>query len=260
MSQTLFDDATARRLEVLYTSPDAVRRRSEVLRLLDVRAGERVLDIGCGPGFLAAEIAASVGPAGSVRGIDSSDAMVTVARARCAAQSWVTIERGEATHFELADGEIDAAVSVQVYEYVADIAGALREVCRVLRPGGRTLIVDTDWDSIVWHSSDPQRMIHVLDAFEEHLAHPRLPRALGPVLSRTGFRVERCEVLVLLNPVQAPNTFSYGLVDLVHRFVPGRRGVTQDEADAWAEDLRARGRSGEYFFSLNQYFFLASKL
>jgi hypothetical protein len=46
---------------------------------------------------------------------------------------------------------------------------------------------------------------------------------------------------------------------MIQRFVAGRRGVTKEEADAWAEDLRARGESGDYFFSINRYLFTARK-
>jgi hypothetical protein len=129
----------------------------------------------------------------------------------------------------------------------------------VLRAGGRLLLVATDWDSIVWGSADPQRMAHVLDAFGEHLAHAHLPPRLAPLLREAGFAQPRCEVLVQLNPALEPGTYSHGLLELIHRFVPGRRGVTDEEADAWADEQRERGRRGDYFFSLNQYLFLASK-
>src|SRR5688572_23841855 len=236
-----------------------MRRRSLVLQLLQPRSGERILDIGCGPGFLASELGAAVGPAGGVQALDSSEAMLELAKARCAAQPWVRIERGDAERLDLPAGALDAVVSVQVHEYVRDAAGSLAAVFRPLRPGGRTVVVPTDWDSIVWAASDAERMHRVLAAFDEHLAHPHLPRQLGPLLSRLGFALRRCEVLVHLNDVLDANTFSHGLLELVQRFVPGRRGVTQAEADAWAEDLRALGRRGEYFFSLNQYVFVAAK-
>jgi SAM-dependent methyltransferase len=260
MPQTLqFDAATSRRVEKMYTTPDAVRRRAEVLRILGLRRGERVLDVGCGPGFLSEEFGTAVGSSGAVEGIDPSDAMLAAAGARCASQSWISIRRGDANRIEAADGSFDAAASVQVHEYVADVVGSFAELFRVLRCGGRFLVVATDWDTIVWNNGDAGRMARVLSAFEEHLVDRHLPRRLGPLLANAGFHVDHCSVLVQLNPGFDPDTYGAGLIELVRRFVPGRRGVTAEEADAWADDLYERGRRGDYFFSLNQYFFRASK-
>jgi SAM-dependent methyltransferase len=259
MSTLQFDEATARRIEALYASPDAIRRRSRVLDLLEPRTGERMLDIGCGPGFLAAELGAAIGSTGSLFGIDSSGAMLEIARRRCSALPWVSIQHGDAVRLDAEDGRFDAAVSVQVHEYVSDVEAALGELSRVLRSGGRAVLVATDWDTLVWNSRDPERNRRVLSAFEEHLAHPHLPRRLRALFEQAGMAVRRCEVLVQLNPVLDPNTFGAGLLELVQRFVPGRRGVTREEADAWAEDLRTLGERGEYFFSLNQFLFLAEK-
>jgi SAM-dependent methyltransferase len=254
-----FDAETSRRLEALYAGHDAQRRRREVLRLLALRAGERVLDVGCGPGFLTAEMAAAVGPGGRVQAIDASESMLGLALARCASLPQVALAAGDAARLELPDAAFDAVASVQVHEYVRDIEGGLRELHRVLRPGGRLVLVATDWDSIVWGSADRGRMAHVLDAFDEHLAHAHLPVRLAPLLRGAGFTTPHCEVLVQLNPALEPNTYSHGLLDLIHRFVPGRRGVSHEEADAWAQEQRELGRRGEYFFSLNQYLFLGSK-
>jgi SAM-dependent methyltransferase len=254
-----FDAATSRRMDALYRTPDAIRRRSRVLDLLEPRSGERILDVGCGPGFLASEIGAAVGSTGRVEAIDRSDAMLALASDRCAAQPWIEVGAGDAERLDLGDRTFDAVVSVQVHEYVRDVAGSLAILGRHLRPGGRLLVVATDWDSIVWSARDRERAGRILSAFEEHLADLHLPCRLGPLLAQAGLAVRRLEPIVQLNPVWDPNTFSHGLAELIRNFVPGRRGVTQADADAWAAELRELGARGEYFFSLNQYAFLAFK-
>src|SRR5713226_4975948 len=163
-----FDRETARRLEALYTTPAAVARRREYVAALLLHSGERVLDVGCGPGFVAAEMADAIGATGRVCGVDVSESMLALARARCGDR--IEFLFGDATLLPLDDGVFDVAVATQVYEYVSDLEPALTELRRVLRPGGRALIVDTDWESIVWHASDPQRMRRVLAAWDEHLA------------------------------------------------------------------------------------------
>jgi ubiquinone/menaquinone biosynthesis C-methylase UbiE len=240
-------------LETVYQTPDAAKRRQTVLDVLQLQSGERVLDIGTGPGFLAAEMAEVVGPGGQIHGIDMSEPMLNMARKRCADKPCVTLQPHTATDLPVGDDTFDAAVSVQVYEFVADLTKALSEMYRVLRPGGRAVVVSTDWDAIAWHASDSARMSRVLNAFEEHCIHTALPRTLASKLRQAGLTVKEQRVISQFNSVYDPHTYSYQTALVISSFVPGRRGVTAEEAGAWIEDLRQTGERGEYFFSLNQY-------
>jgi arsenite methyltransferase len=254
-----FDEAASRRIESTYTTPDVVEQRRLVRAALAPRQGESVLDIGSGPGLLACEMAAELGPDGSVRGVDPSDSMLAIAnrRERPAAAAPVRFTTADACALPFGESSFDAAVATQVYEYVADMTAALAEVHRVLRPGGRLLILDTDWDSIVWHSSNRDRMQRVLAAWDEHLVDPHLPRSLRRLLSDAGFTITQRAAIPLLNTGYNANTYSAGLIGFITAFVPGRQGLTEFEAIGWADDLVALG--DDYFFSLNRYLFTAVK-
>jgi arsenite methyltransferase len=247
-----FDADAARRTEAAYTTPELVAQRREVLRLLALQPGESVLDIGAGPGFLAAEMAAAIEPGGRVVAVDPSESMRELARSRGAA---LEIRDGSAEALPLPDDAVDVAVATQVLEYVPDVPKALAEIRRVLRPGGRVLVLDTDWDSIVWHSGDPERMRAVLAAWEEHLADPWLPRILGPALRDAGFDVGPPTTFALLNTDTARGTFSAGLIPLIADFVVGRRGLDAAAVSAWRDDLDRLEEAT--FFSLNRYLFCA---
>ncbi len=67
------------------------------------------------------------------------------------------------------------------------------------------------------------------------------------------------QVVPLFNPGYDPNTFSNRIIDIIVPFVSGRSGITRDEAEEWAKDLRQAGKQGDYFFSLNRYLFIAQK-
>jgi SAM-dependent methyltransferase len=254
-----FDAETSRTVEAIYSTADVVAQRRAVLAVLDPQPGERVLDLGCGPGFLVSEIAEAVGAGGLVHGIDASPSMLELAagRTRAPGAARVELSRQDVTALTLPDASVDAAVSTQVYEYVEDMPAALAEARRVLAPGGRLLVLDTDWDSIVWRSGDDQRMRRVLVAWDEHLVHRDLPRRLPELLEGGGFALGQCHVVPLLNLGYEQATYSAGLIGVIAAFVAGRAGVSAEEAEAWAEELRGLGR--RYFFSLNRYLFLATR-
>jgi arsenite methyltransferase len=253
-----FDEDNARRVEAVYMSPDVVAQRRVIRRELALQPGEHVLDVGSGPGFLTTEMALEVGPAGRVHGVDPSESMLALARRRERAPDAAPVELqvADALALPFAGASLDAVVSTQVLEYVDDVPAALEEARRVLRPGGRLLVLDTDWDSVVWHSSDAGRMRRILDVWDEHLADPGLPRRLTGLLKAAGFEIDRPAVLPILNAGFDPRTYSQGLIGFVSGFVAGRQGISEEDVAAWAADLTSLGE--DYFFSINRYLFVAT--
>src|SRR5258706_15855864 len=98
-----FDEETSRKVEALYLTPDVVTQRGRVLRALELREGERVLDIGSGPGLLANEMAALGGPNGRACGIDISEDMLAMSRKRWADKPWTEFKKSDATNLPYPD-------------------------------------------------------------------------------------------------------------------------------------------------------------
>jgi hypothetical protein len=139
------------------------------------------------------------------------------------------------------------------------VDGALSDMHRVLRRGGRVLIVDTDWDAVVWYTADPARMRRVMQAWETHCADSRLPRTLAARLAAVGFRIDRISGWSIVNTTLNEENYSRGLLGLIRDFVARNESVPDEELAAWAAEQRALSEAGRYFFATTRFFFCASK-
>ena len=105
MNDTMdFDENASRRAEAMYLTPDMAGVRCRTIEALGLAAGARVLDLGSGPGLFAEEMARMVGPTGCVRGVDLSESMVAISRARCADSPQVDFQIGDAVSLPFGDG------------------------------------------------------------------------------------------------------------------------------------------------------------
>jgi hypothetical protein len=102
-------------------------------------------------------------------------------------------------------------------------------------------------------------MRRVLVAWDEHLAHPSLPRTLSARLQAAGFRDVAVAGHSFATVEYDDETFAVAMVNMVADFVPGRCGVTGDEAAAWKAEQRALAEQGRFFFEGTQFCFTATK-
>jgi arsenite methyltransferase len=260
MSQIAFDQRIVDQLEKMYRTRDVLRRRQLVRDALRCAPGQRVIDVGCGPGFYAAELLDLVGPQGWIVGIDTSAPMLAAAARRCEGRGRADFHEAPATALPVESGTFDRALSVQVMEYVDDVPAALAEIHRVLRPGGRAVVWDVDWSTLSWYSADPERMARMLRAWDLHLAHPALPRTLAASLRAAGFADVCVEPHVFATTALDPETYGGRSLALVANFVAGLDAGSAVMAKEWAAEQRDLSARGEYFFAVTQFCFTATRM
>jgi SAM-dependent methyltransferase len=146
------------------------------------------------------------------------------------------------------DAEFDAVYSVQVLEYIPNVIDALRQIARVLKPGGRLVAYATNWSSVVWASRNRERAEQILKAWEQHAPHTDLPTLLSPQLREAGLQPTRRLPTPILNTSYHPNSYSYWLAKGVRLYLVGRGLASAEAADAWLAELDALDREGAYFF------------
>jgi arsenite methyltransferase len=255
-----FTGEMARLQQAIAEAHDLVIRRGRVLEALNLRTGERVLELGCGAGYYAKEAAQFVGSTGRVCAIDVSPDQIAAAQARCVDWAWVECRIADIAAPPYGDAEFDVVYAVQALEYLPDLDAGLRQIHRMLRPGGRLVVVATDWNSAVWHSENASRMQRVLAAWAPHTPCRDLPSILAERVRRAEIQPPRQTPIPILNTSYNPASFSYWVARVIRPFVVSRQNVTEEEATQWFDEFAKLEEDGAYFFCLTPVFTEAVKV
>lgn len=231
--------------------------------LLDLKAGERAVDVGCGLGQDARELARRVGPTGSVVGVDGSEEMITRATAATDAESARTLRfiAGDAMALPLETGAFDALRADRLLQHVEDPLRALLEFRRVLRPGARLVLIEPDWKTMAVYpgsaagGDDDRISAAIFDWQVAHTNHPLIGRQLRMLLTQAGF------VSIAVTPVAYASTH-FMEADLTLELTRAATGAAEQwparlsaaDAQAWRVTAQAADAAGHFFASVPLFF------
>ena len=158
--------------------------------LPELRPGMRLLDVGCGPGSITRGLAERLAP-GKVVGLDLSRETLAAARQDAAARGLANLQYEEGSVYELPfpDASFDVAYAHQVFQHLRESGAALREMLRVVRPGGFIAIRDVDWGTVSFWPVDPwiDRFVEVhLKTWYRNGGEPRMGRQLRALFNAAG--------------------------------------------------------------------------
>ena len=151
---------------------------------LELRSGLRVLDVGCGIGDDVRDLALVIGDGGRVIGVDFSGAMIAEAKKRHAAVGLpVEFVEGDAQNLTFPDASFDRCRTERMLMHLDDPEKALAEMVRVVRPGGKVVVFDFDWDTLFVDSPYKETTRKFVREYSDGLKHGwigrRLPRVSG---------------------------------------------------------------------------------
>jgi SAM-dependent methyltransferase len=238
----------------------AIRRiREWTLDQLAPMPGERAVDIGSGTGHDVQRFAELVGSSGRAVGVEPNARMRAVAAERAAAAASVAeFVDGDATALPFDDGSVDVVRSERVFQHLDAPERAATEVARVLAPGGRVAIVDSDWGTAVLHPGDPD-VIRRLHGFQwSEWANPASGRRLPKLLIDAGLTVEPDIGSTALIFPQAV-VESAPMIQQASAAAVAGGAITAEERAELLEGLRRAAEEGWAMISVTMYAVVARK-
>ena len=245
----------ARILEARGGQPHQARLRRGFLSLAGVRAGMRVLDVGCGTGVVTRDVAARVSVRGTAVGVDPSRALLAVARRRTQARSCgarPTFRHGDGLALPFRPASFDVTLAVTVLLHVPASDRVLGEMVRVTRPGGRVAVLDQDFGTLALDVPDRALTRRIVDGHAERFyAEPWSGRTLARRLRLLGLARVRSPAFVVVDSVYDDYVRSMleRRVELATRW----RLVTAADGGRWLRSVEAAADRGDFFMSLNYY-------
>jgi ubiquinone/menaquinone biosynthesis C-methylase UbiE len=216
--------------------------------LLAATPGSRILEVGCGLGDDAAALAMRVAPGGSVIAVDGSQAMVDAGRKRHGDIAGLSFDVADATQLPYDDASFDGCRIDRVLQHIGDPAAAIREMARVLRPGGVLVAFDNDWETLTVDSEYRGLTRTVLNAWCDRFPAGWIGRRMRALFLEAGL------IDVETHPKTLVST-DLDVADRVFSFFATADGlasagtITADDADRWRSGLRAADAAGRFFTS-----------
>jgi ubiquinone/menaquinone biosynthesis C-methylase UbiE len=215
-------------------------------------SGERLLEVGCGSGAVCRMMVPFVAPSGHITGLDISSDMVAMAR-RYAAEGGlsdaVAFDAGAAENLPYADAAFDGAFAARLMLHVAQPEAVLREMLRVVRRGGRIVLMDWDWETVTVDHPNRELTRRILHwRADHHGGNNWSGRQLWRLM--TAASLSDVSVTPVVTVVHDDNT---SLTQSLWRAAEVARdggAITSDEHTAWVGELKARLVAQRFFASI----------
>lgn len=223
---------------------------------LNIQAGDNVLDIGCGIGDQAYAMAQLAGASGSVKGTDASQSMITMAKARhrsSGANLDFSVAQADTQPF--ADGGFDHIRTERVLMYIKDIDAVFAEYLRLLKPDGKLLVYDVDWDALVISHPDTALTRKIVEFVSDKFPSGRIGSNLFNYFKRFGLKDIKVKACGYSHPLE-----------LVKRIIGGiiQTGVdenvfTLNKINDWWTLLEHDNNEGKFFASFQGFMVMGRK-
>ncbi len=242
-----------RRLDLQGANPLWQEIKSQMLTLLDVREGDRVLDVGCGTGDDVRSLAKFVGVNGRVIGVDSSTTMIQEAKKRSEKLSLpVEFYVGDAQNLKFPDNSFNCCRVERVLQHLDNPQQAVAQMVRVAKSGARIVVVEPDYGTI---SIDGGHSVITSKLIACRCNHFRSGR-IGMLLPLLYKRLELEKIDVKLTKVVRTNLDDQHEQFLRHKYIEPAIAldlISASEGKQWIEDLKQADLKENYRYAFNLF-------
>jgi ubiquinone/menaquinone biosynthesis C-methylase UbiE len=239
----------AEHLEERSGRPDMRQVNQAVCEALRPQPGERLLEVGCGTGIVSRLVAPSLEKTGAITGLDISSQFLAVARQRADSASHIHFVNALGAAIPHPDSYFDGAWGVRLLLHVFDPDPIVSEMRRVVRPGGRVVLADWDFETATVDHPDRELTRRILNwRIDHHGANNWSGRQLLRLGRQAGLKDVQVYPLVVTATDEKP-----ALTQSLWRAAEVARdggAITEAEHDAWVSALKERITSGSFFASL----------
>lgn len=250
--------AYTRCLTLLDSLPYYRRYKQHSYELLALSPGLPVMDVGCGIGDDAYRMAARVAPGGIVVGIDPSARLLAEASRRIPPGAGVEFVRADARALPFKNGSFARCRVERTLQHIKDPLSAIREMARVLAPGGLLLAYDNDWETFTVTGGDGKTAKTVATLWANSFTNKRIGAGLKDYFLEAALRNVTVEPSVPLFTDFKIADRVFNLRQTAKRAV-GANLITASAADEWISAAQAQSRSGNLHCSLTAYTVVGTK-
>jgi ubiquinone/menaquinone biosynthesis C-methylase UbiE len=229
-----------------------IKRRSYAL--MRVQPGQKVLDVGCGPGIDTLLLAELVGPAGQVVGLDYSPSMLVQAKQgalRAGVSEFVLYLQSDAASLALASEQFDSCRSERLFSHLPHPERVLSDMKRVTKPGGWIVVLDMDWGSV----SVDTKELDIERRLRSFIAEHALQNGYaGRQLYRLFRQQDLVDITLEIFPIHSTDyalVRYLGRLDEVESKALAAGLITESELQRWRAELEQMQRADCLFFSIN---------
>lgn len=246
------EDDRVQRYEQMFQWRDGQRA---LLAQAEIGPGQRVLDVGAGPGFFAMGLAELVSPGGRVDGVDINRRFVADAGVRAAGRADLAFHHVEDHVLPFPDATFDRVVCKNVLEYVPDLSASLSEIRRVLKPGGRVHVIDSDWGFVVVEPWGKQLVDAFFEAAAPAFREPYIGRKVPGVLAGLGF----ADIRVSVMPIVDREGSGLNVLTNMAGYIRAFSSMPEEQVSGLLDAARHGIQAGTYLFCLPQFLVTATK-